>query len=177
MTAMRRVFAVAALLAASCGGSMSPTASTPIPVLPSGAYVLSVSIGGTSFGLSFCVSSGAGAVDTGALVTNVELQHTGNTVTIQPDDSTATFRMDLQMAAATVSGTASGQFISTGRVVAVAGQSGSAAAAVGTASSVGAAGNLTGNIGASGPGLAGPGGIVNTASVACNGGNWSLTPR
>jgi hypothetical protein len=170
------VFAVAAVLfSASCGGgAMSPTVSTPVPALPSGAYVLSVSFGGGG-GISACVSSG---MEPGALATNVELQHSGNTVTIQPDDSTATFRMDLQMSGTTLSGPVSGQFLSTGRVVAVAGQGGSAAVAVGTATSSGAAGNLTGNVSANGPGgPAGTGGIVTTADLTCNGGNWSVTPR
>lgn len=172
---MRRVFAVAAfLIAASCGGgSMSPTASTPIPTLLSGAYVLSVSITGSAVGFSFCVGTPPLA-DIGALTTNVELQHTGNTVTIQPDDSTATFRMDLQMSGATLSGTASGQFVSAGRTVAVTGQGGSTATAAGTASSSGAAGNLTGNVSASGSVIIGG---PEVPGLACNGGNWSLTTR
>jgi hypothetical protein len=165
---MRRVFAVAALLlAASCGGSMSPTASTPIPALPSGAYALSVTVGGTAtiggFTFSACVSGPGPVQYTDPPPTNVELQHTGNTVTIQPDDSTATFRMDLQMSGATLSGTASGQFGRAGTLVIVGGMNGEPAAAVGTASGSGAAGNLTGNVSASGMG--------------CNAGNWSVTPR
>ena len=172
---MRRAFGLAVLIVTACG-SKSPTVSTPVPALSSGAYVLNVSIGGGGGQFTTCVSNGS--LDIGGLATNVELQHTGNTVTIQPDDSTATFRMDLQMIGATLSGTASGQFLSTGRVVAVAGQNGSAAAAVGTASGSGAAGNLTGNVGASSAsGTAGPGGIVRTVGLACNGGNWSVTPR
>jgi hypothetical protein len=153
----------------------SPTA-TPVSALPSGAYVLNVSIGGGGGLFTACVSSGA--LDIGGLATNVELQQTGNTVTIQPDDSTATFRMELQMSGATLSGTASGQFLSTGRVVAVGGQGESPAAAVGTASSSGAGGNLTGNVSASGTsGTVSAGGIVSTGGLTCNGGNWSLTTR
>jgi hypothetical protein len=174
---MRRVFAVAALiLAPSCGGGLTPpTISTPVPALPSGPYVLNVSIGGGGGQFSTCVSSGA--LDTGALAANVELQHTGSAVAIQPDDSTATFRMDLQMSGATLSGTATGQFLSTGRVVAVAGQGAAAAAVVGTATNSGAGGNLTGNVSASAGGTVGAGGIVSTVGVSCNGGNWSVSPR
>jgi hypothetical protein len=178
MRPMRRVFALAVLiLAASCGGgSMSPTVSTPLPALPSGAYVLNVSIGGAGGQFMFCVSTGT--LDIGGLSTNVELQHTGGSVTIQPDDATATFRMDLQMSGDTLSGTASGQFLSTGRVVAVAGQGASTAEAVGTASSSGAGGNLTGNVSANTTsGTVGAGGIVSTSGLACNSGNWSVTPR
>ena len=156
------VFAMAAVLfAASCGGgAMSPTVSTPVPALPSGAYVLSVSFGGGG-GISACVSSG---MQPGALATNVQLQHTGNTVTIRPDDSNASFRMDLLMSGATLLGTASGQFLSGGNVVTVAGLQGDpAASAVGTASSSGAAGNLTGTISSRG--------------LGCNGGNWSVSSR
>jgi len=174
---MRRVCGVPVLIfMASCGGrSMSPTASTPVPALPSGAYVLSITIGG---GAQFTACVSSGAVDIGGLATNVELQHTGNSVTIQPDDSTATFRMDLQMSGATLSGTASGQFLVTGRIVAVAGQGQSPAAAVGMASNSGAAGNLTGNVSASGTsGTVGAGGIISTGGLGCNGGNWSVTPR
>ena len=177
---MRPVFAVAApLLAASCGGgSMSPTVATPVPSLPSGAYVLNVTITGAATGFSSCVGSG-GMADPGVLATNVELQHTGNTVTIQPDDSTATFRMDLQMSGATLLGTASGQFLITGgRVVAVAGQGGSVVPAVGTASSSGAAGNLNGNVSVSGTVvIAGTGSATVTPGLSCNGGHWSVTPR
>jgi hypothetical protein len=55
--------------------------TTPVPSLPSGAYVLNVSIGGAdSNGFSFCV--GDFGPNLGAPATNVELQHTGNTVTI-----------------------------------------------------------------------------------------------
>jgi len=176
---MRRVFALAALtLAASCGGrAMSPTVSTPVAALPSGAYVLSVEIGGGGGQFSACVGS-PGIQDPGALSTNVELRHSGNTVSIQADDPTATFRMDLQMSGSTLLGTASGQFPITGRTVAVAGQGGSAAAAVGSASSSGAAGNLTGNVSVSGSIIiGGMGSVVDVPSLACNGGNWSVTPR
>jgi hypothetical protein len=176
---MRRMFVLAALsVAASCGGGpMSPTVTAPVPSLPSGAYILHVSIGGPdSMGFSFCV--GDFGPNLGVLATNVELQHTGNTVTIQPDDSTATFRMDLQMSGAGLSGTASGQFPVSGRVFAVAGQGQSPAAAVGTARSSGAAGNLTGNVSISGTiSLAGTGSVVSVPGLGCNAGNWSVTPR
>jgi hypothetical protein len=171
---MRRVFVAAVLVfAASCGGGpMSPTASA-VPALPSGAYALNVEIGGGGSQFTACV--GAPGVDTGALATNIQLQHIGNTVTIQPDDPTATFRMDLQMSGATLSGTASGQFLVSGRVVAIAGLKGDpAAAAVGTASSSGAAGNLNGNVSVSGTLIVGG---MGTPGLGCNGGNWSVTPR
>ena len=175
VSAMRRAFVVAALVfTASCGGrSMSPTASTPIPALSSGPYVLNVSISGPSFGFTFCVGTPTLA-DIGALATNVELQHAGNTVTIQPDDSTATFRMDLQMSGATLLGTASGQFVSGERVVAVTGQGGSPATVAGTASTSGAEGNFTGNVGASGSVVIGG---PQVPGLTCNGGNWTLAQR
>jgi hypothetical protein len=146
---------------------MSPTASTPVPALPSGAYVLSVTVGGTvtigGFTFSACTSTGAGPY-TDPPPTKVELQHSGSTVTIQPDDSTATFRMDLQMTGATLSGMASGQFVTAGTLVIVGGANGEpAAAVVGTATGSGAGGNLTGSVGASG--------------LGCNAGNWSVSPR
>jgi hypothetical protein len=159
---MPRVFALAAgILAASCGGrTTSPTASTPVASLPSGAYVLMLSITG-GVGISACLSSGAQPGS--ALPTNVQVEHTGNTVTIQPEDSTATFRMDLQMSGTVVSGTASGEYRSGATTVTVTGLKSDIADAIGTVAESGAAGNLTG--------------WVAIPGVSCNGGNWSLTTR
>ncbi|HEY3885254.1 MAG TPA: hypothetical protein VGL62_08615 [Vicinamibacterales bacterium] len=97
------------------------------------------------------------------LPTNVQVGRTGNTVTIQPEDSAATFRMDLQMSGAVVSGTASGEYRSGDTPVTVTGLKSDIADAIGTVAGSGAAGNLTGSIAIPG--------------VSCNGGNWSLTTR
>jgi|SRR5579872_930981 len=163
---MRRVFALAAaILVASCGGrTTSPTASTPVASLPSGAYVLTLSITGAPSGFSFCVSSGAPPGQPGGgLPTNVQVEQTGSTVTITPEDSTATFRMDLQMSGAVVSGTASGEYRSGDTPVTVTGLKSDIAGAIGTVAGSGAAGNIDGSVAIPG--------------VSCNGGNWSLTTR
>lgn len=163
---MRRGLALAAaILAASCSGRMtSPTASTPVAPLPSGAYVLTVSITG-GVGISFCVRNGVpppGQPGAG-LPTNVQVEHSGNTVTIQPEDATATFRMDLQMSGTVVSGTASGEYLSGSMPVTVTGSKSDIADAIGTVAGSGAAGNINGSVAVPG--------------VSCNGGNWSLTTR
>jgi hypothetical protein len=125
---MRRVLALATLtLAASCGGSpMAPSISAPqfASTLPSGAYRLTVSMSTSgNSGFSFCVS-GHGQPPSFAAVsvpTPVQVNHIGNTIDITPDDPAATFRMQLQMSGANLSGTAAGRFQSSATTVTVLG--------------------------------------------------------
>lgn len=159
---MCRMFILAAaIFAASCGGrTMSPTVSTPVASLPSGAYVLTVSSTGSPTGFNACVGNDFTQLGV-APPTNVQVDHTGDTVTILPDDSTATFRMDLKMSGAVVLGRASGKYLSGAVLVAVTGLKSDIADASGTVAESGVAGNLTG--------------WVAVGGVSCNGGNWSLT--
>jgi len=174
---MRRVFALpAVILAASCGGSATaPSTNPPMqPVaLANGAYVLTLamSTSGNS-GYSACVSltiGGEPPAFTGVFVpTPVQVSRIGDTITITPDDPSATFRMQLQQAGASLSGTAAGQFQSASTVVTVSGRSpGTAAAATGIVVPVGppvASGGIDGMI------------TVQGLSCTNNGHAWTLAP-
>jgi hypothetical protein len=99
--------------------------------------------------------------------TTVQVDRAGNSVTIRPMDSAATFRMDLQISGAAISGTASGQYPDGVSVLRVDnGTPGTAATATGTllTSSVLVA---TGNIA----------GTVEVAGIRCanNGHSWMLS--
>jgi hypothetical protein len=102
--------------------------------------------------------------------TPVHVVHTGNDVTITPDDPSATFRMRLQASGENnLSGTAAGQYGSGGSTLAVTG-----ASADGTAPAIGI-------VGSSGP-YAASGSITGTltvGSMSCtnDGHGWTLMVR
>jgi hypothetical protein len=97
----------------------------------------------------------------------VQVSHSGGTVTIVPDDPAATFRMQLQMAGASVSGTASGQFQSSATTVTVAGRFSdpSPAAVTGIVGPAVASGALDGSV------------SVQGLSCTNDGHTWMLAPR
>jgi hypothetical protein len=176
MTVMRRTFAPAALiLAVSCGGSpMAPSTNAPqqpASSLASGAYLLTVSMATSgNSGFSSCVSITIGgempAFAAVFVPTPVQVNHDGNTITITPDDPAATFRMQLQLAGASLSGTASGKFQSSATTVTVTGAT--SAAAVATGIVVGPS-NVSGVIN----------GTVSVQGLSCtnNAHTWLLAPR
>jgi hypothetical protein len=143
--------------------------------LASGPYLLTVSmaISGNS-GISSCVSQTIGGQPPGFAAvfvpTPVQVNHTGNAIAITPDDPAATFRMQLQVAGAGVTGTASGQYRSTGTTIgttiSVAGPgAGGTAAAAGTVGPETASGFITGTV------------SVDSMSCTNNGHSWLLLPR
>jgi len=137
----------------------SSTMPTPAGSLPSGAYVLMVAMGG-----GICVFTG-GIVGV-TVPTNVQVAHSGNTIAVRPDDSTATFRMDLQMNGANLSGTASGQYRSSATPVTVTGNDSDAVAtAAGIATGSGASGGFVGTV------------SIPNASCRGTGNSWALMPR
>jgi len=153
---------------------MAPSANAPqqpTSSLPSGAYRLTVAMSTSGAGISTCVSVTAGAeapVFTNVFVpTPVQVNHSGNTIMITPDDPAATFRMQLLLAGATLSGTASGQFQSSGTMVTVTGASPNVSAA--------ASGIVVGPSNVSG----GLNGTVSVQGLSCtnNGHTWTLAPR
>ena len=97
----------------------------------------------------------------------VQVTHSGNTIIITPDDPAATFRMQLQLAGSTLSGTASGQLQSGGATVTVTGTSPNASAA--------ASGVVVGPSSVSG----GLNGTVSVQGLSCtnNAHTWTLAPR
>ena len=152
---------------------MAPSTGAPSTGAPaslaSGAYVLtlSMSTSGTS-GFSSCVSLTIGdappAFAAVVVPTPVHLERMGNSVTISPDDPSATFRMQLQIAGATLSGTASGQYGA--MPIAVTGRPSDMPAAVtGTIGSVFASGALEGTV------------SVDALSCTNNGHSWTLRAR
>jgi len=151
---------------------MAPSTGAPSSAsLASGAYHLTVSMStsGTS-GFSSCVSLTIGdappAFAAVVVPTPVHLDRVGNSVTISPDDPSATFRMQLQIAGATLSGTASGQYRISAMPIAVTGRSSDTPAAVtGTIGSVFASGALEGTV------------SVDALSCTNNGHSWTLRAR
>ena len=152
-------------MAPSTGAPSSPAS------LASGAYHLTVSMStsGTS-GFSSCVSLTIGgeppAFAAVSVPTPVHVERVGNSVTISPDDPAASFRMQLQIAGATLSGTASGQYPSSATPIAVTGRpSDTPAAVIGTIGPVFASGILEGT--------------VSVAGFSCtnNGHSWTLRTR
>lgn len=152
---------------------MAPSANAPqqpTSSLPSGAYRLTVGMSTAGSGISACVSATAGGeapVFTNVFVpTSVQVNHSGNTIIITPDDPAATFRMQLQLAGSTLSGTASGQFQSSATTVTVTGTLPNASAA--------ATGIVVGPSSVSG----GLNGTVSVQGLSCtnNGHSWMLAP-
>jgi len=152
---------------------MAPSTGAPASSasLASGSYVLTVSMStsGTS-GFSSCVSltiDGASPGFAAVFVpTPVHLERVGNSVTISPDDPSATFRMQLQIAGATLSGTASGQYRTSATPIAVTGRpSDTPAAVIGTIGLVSASGVLEGTV------------SIDGFSCTNNGHSWMLSAR
>jgi hypothetical protein len=172
---MRKVLLAAALvLAGSCGGGSPMAPSTGAPPSPasldSGSYLLTVSMStsGTS-GFSSCVSltiGGAPPAFAAVFVpTPVHVERAGNSVTISPDDPSATFRMQLQIAGATLAGSASGQYRSSATLTVTGRSSDTPAAVTGTVGLASASGALEGTV------------SVDALSCTNNGHSWMLSAR
>jgi len=162
---------------ASCGGStpVGPSgtggpANPPVfSALPSGPYLLSVSMATSgSGGFSTCVSITIGGATptpvTAPVSASVHVVHDGSIVIVTPDDPTATFRMDLQVSGLALAGTAAGQYQGSGTTMTVGGGAGSAAA-TGTFGPSTVSGTLDGTVTAGG------------TSCTNNGHTWVLSPQ
>jgi hypothetical protein len=170
---VRRVLIVAALVLTSCGGSpMAPSVRAPQAAGPldSGLYLLMLTMAtsGTS-GSSVCFSvtiGGSPGLVAVIVPTPVQVERSGDTVTVRPDDPTATFRMQLQLAGANLAGTASGQYRSSATTVTV---SGPLSAPTAEATGIVGPSSISGTLN----------GTVSVESMGCsnNGHSWSLTPR
>lgn len=175
-----RAHAVASLVLvslAACGARSTPTRPSPATVdLASGSYnlVLTMSTTGdptcTGVGCStasLCYGiSGAAPLVAISVPAAVRVERVADAVTVRPDDATATFRMDLQIAGTALSGTASGQYRSGATTVRVDnGTPVGAAVVTGTLLAPFVSGRLTGAIDIGGTGCSN------------DGHRWTLTPR
>jgi hypothetical protein len=163
---------VVLLLAGACGGG-TPTAPSTAPPTAAvsfspGSYQLMITMSTPSSGGGSCFSigDGSGSGVTGVIApTAVQVERSGDAVTVRPDDPSATFRMQLQLSGAALTGTASGQYRSSATNVTVGGASlGSAASAVGAVAPSSASGALYGT--------------VSVEGMTCVNGahTWTLTP-
>jgi hypothetical protein len=161
----------------ACGGHSTPTAPTPAVVffnVVPGSYGLKIALSssgdpvcnaaGICTSISLC-SGTQGPSSVSTFTTAVRLDRSGDAVTIRPEDSSATLRIDLRIAGSAAAGTVSGQFRDGAHQVSVAGGAGQPAALTGTVFDAGVAGRIDGQ--------------VETDGYGCsnNGHTWTLTPR
>lgn len=170
------MLSAALMLCTSCGSSPttpSTTAPQSTATLTSGAYLMTLSMATSgNSGFSSCVSLTAGGTSPAfASVfasTPVVLDRSGNAITITPQDQAATFRMQLQVAGANLSGTAAGDYQTGATKMSVTGTSGGSAIATGIVGQAGpyvASGALTGTV------------SIDGLSCTNNGHTWTLMPR
>jgi hypothetical protein len=160
-----------------CGSSSTPTApgsGAAVIELRPGSYALRLTMSRTgvpdcSSGLcvSVTVCSGLGVPPSiGTLTAMVRLERSGNTITIRPEDATATFRFDLTITGTVLDGTVSGQLRSGTLLASVASGGGQApAVATGTLLAESVAGKIDGQV------------SIGEAGCSNNGHSWTLTPR
>jgi hypothetical protein len=163
----------------ACGGNSSPTAatspSTVLDLVP-GAYALTITMSSSGepvcnngFCLSGGVCAGSATSTVRTLTTAVRLDRSGDAITVRAEDVSASFRMDLSIAANTVTGTMSGEFRDAAHQLSLTIKSGqpsqAAAVATGTVLATSVAGKIDGQLG--------------IAGYACsnNGHIWTLVPR
>jgi hypothetical protein len=107
-----------------------------------------------------------GTPDVTPTTATVALERLGNTVIVRSTDPSSTLRVDLRLSNDTLSGTASGTYGNTGRVVQLQPGLNSGAALVnGTLMADRAIGKLTGEV------------AVNGSGCSNNNHNWTLSPR
>jgi len=139
-TCARRLGLVVACIAAACGERSTPVQPSA-PILPTGAYRLTLTMSAT--GDPICTGAGCAAVSPcgnpgGVIAVSVPIEvraeRTADEIVIHPVEPSATFRMNLRVSGIAVSGTASGQVRSGGVVVGTdGGRSQSAAVVTGIA--------------------------------------------
>jgi hypothetical protein len=139
-----------------------------------GTYALTVSMSssgdpicnnGICFSAGLCINVGE-PPSMRAVTTAVHLERSGDTISIRPEDPSASFRMELHVEANALSGTASGQFRDGNvQLSVVSGQGQSAAAVTGTVQAASVAGKIDGQVGLGG------------YSCSSNGHTWNLVPR
>ena len=168
--ARARLSLLVACMAAACGEQSTPVQPST-PILPTGAYRLTLTMSVT--GDPICTGAGCAAVipcgTPGGLVSvslpiEVRAERTGNEIAILPVEPAATFRMNLRVSGMAVSGTASGE-VSSGRMVVAGARPQSAAVVAGIAAPAGprfATGTLEGVI------------TVDAAGCSNNAHRWDL---
>lgn len=113
---------------------------------------------------SLCSSIGGAAIVDVSVATSVHAELSGDTLVVRPDNSADTFRMDLHLAGATLTGTASGTYESGGFQLSVFGNgAGTPADATGTVTPPFLTGRLDGMV------------QINGSACANNGHTWRLT--
>ena len=174
---MRKITVIVVpLIFLACGSHTTPAAPSPAALdLVPGAYALTLTLsqtgdpsctGSICTSISVCVGdSGASAVRT--LATIVRLDRSGDAVTIRPDDSSASFRLDLQVSGTVVGGTAAGQFRDGALQISVepGGGAQSSAVATGTVLATSVVGKINGDV------------AIGGFSCSNNGHTWTLSPR
>ena len=164
----------------ACGSKSSPTAatspSTVLDLVP-GAYALTITMSSSGEPVcnnGFCTSvglcgGGSGIPSVRTLTAVVHLDRSGDAIAVRAEDVTASFRMDVSMAANTVTGTMSGEFRDATHQLSLTIRGGqpsqAAAVATGTVLTASVAGKIDGQLG--------------IAGYACsnNGHSWTLVPR
>jgi hypothetical protein len=159
----------------SCGGHSTPTAPTSalLDLVP-GTYLLTVTMSpngdptctnGICTSLTLCIGGGDPA-SARPVTSVVRVDRAADAITIRPEDTSASFRMELKIAAAAVSGTASGQLRDgTGQLSIGSGEPQSRAAVSGVVLATSVSGKIDGQVGVSG------------YSCSNNGHTWTLVPR
>ena len=161
----------------ACGRDSTPTGPTSVLGLTPGTYALTVTM--STFGEPICtngvcIAGGAcaGQADqpaVRALTTVIRLDRSGDALTVRPEDSSASFRMNLQIAANALTGTAAGQFrdptLQLSLAIAAGHPGQSAAVATGNVMTTSVAGKIDGQI------------SVGAYSCSNNGHTWTLVPR
>ena len=164
----------------ACGGRSTPSAPTSTPgptgvlfnVVP-GPYSLGLTMsatgepicnGGFCTFISLCSGTQSPPL-VNTFTTGVRLDRSGDAVTIRPEDSSATLRIDLRIDGSAAGGTVSGQFRDGAHQVAVLAAGGQPAAMTGAVLESALAGRIVGQVEADGYGCSN------------NGHTWTLTPR
>jgi len=155
------------------GHSTPPARSTGLDIV-AGTYVFTVAMserGEPTCNNGICVSvslcAGApGPTPASGVTTVVRVERSGDSIEIRPEDATASFRMQLRIAANTVSGTASGQFRDSNlQLSLVIGAGQAPAVATGILLTASVAGKLDGQV------------SIGGYSCSNNGHSWTLIPR
>jgi hypothetical protein len=159
----------------SCGGRSSPSAPTSalLDLVP-GTYALTVTMSpngdptctnGICTSLTLCIGS-SDPRSVLAVTTAVRVDRAADAITIRPEDTSASFRMELRIAEAAVSGTASGQFRDgNGQLSIGSGDPQSRASVSGVVLATSVSGKIDGQVGVSG------------YSCSNNGHTWTLVSR
>lgn len=159
----------------SAGSPSTPPATSTALDVVTGTYLLTVAMSqrgeptcdnsGICISISLCGGM-TGPPPASVLTTLVRVDRSGDTIAIRPEDASASFRMDLRIAANTVSGPASGQFRDSNvQLSLIIGAGQAPAMATGSVLATSVAGKIDGQVGVGG------------YSCSNNGHTWTLVPR